>query len=129
MAWLCHAANQAAPALGTFEVLYWHIVYGIRRIYGIWYMVKGSVDQRRRQRISGHINQINEIEDSYSSKRVRVGVEGEGSEGVGYRESFRRSADDFCGWPNVFIATLFGYQKAKQKRKQKQQQTVENVNN
>lgn len=88
-------------------------------------MVKGSVDQRRRQRISGHINQINEIEDSYSSKRERVGVGGEGSE-VGYRESFRRSSDDFCGWPNVFIVTLFGYQKAKQKRKQKQQQNVNN---
>lgn len=44
-------------------------------------MVKGSVDQRRRQRISGHINQINEIEDSYSSKQERVGVGGEGTRG------------------------------------------------
>lgn len=47
-------------------------------------------------------------------------------------ESFRRSADDFCGWPNVFIVTLFGYQKAKQKRKQRQKQirkTEQNVNN
>lgn len=42
------------------------------------YMVKGSVDQRRRQRISGHINQINEIEDSYSSKSGSGRARGEG---------------------------------------------------
>lgn len=103
-------------ALYELYVLYWYMVYALR------YMVKGSVDQRRRRqrRISGHINQINEIEDSYGLKREELGVGAGARRGRGrVRESFRRSADDFCGWPNVFIVTFFGYHKAKQKRKLK----------
>lgn len=69
---------------------------------------------------------------SKTATAQKLGVGGQGGRGErgSPGESFRRSADDFCGWPNVFIVTLFGYQKAKQKRKQKQKRkTEQNVNN
>lgn len=71
---------------------------------------------------------------SKTATAQKVGVGGQGGRGKrgSPGESFRRSADDFCGWPNVFIVTLFGYQKAKQKRKQRERQkrkTEQNVNN
>lgn len=71
---------------------------------------------------------------SKTATAQKVGVGGQGGRGKrgSPGESFRRSADDFCGWPNVFIVTLFGNQKAKQKRKQRERQkrkTEQNVNN
>lgn len=83
------------------------------RAFGVWYMVKGSADQRRRQRISGHINQINEIEDSSQSKRGKT-VDSKKVGGPGVTGGRLMT---FCGWPNVFIVMAFGYQhwqKAKQ---------------